>query len=106
MGDQVPDAVKGERLARLQALLNDQQRAFNERSVGQVMAVLFDRAGKHAGQLVGRSPYMQAVHAQVPQDAFGAIVAVRVEAAYANSLSGVPADGDGHGPENIERACA
>ena len=106
MDDQVPDAVKGERLARLQALLNDQQRAFNERSVGRVMAVLFDRAGKHAGQLVGRSPYMQAVHAQVAQDAFGAIVAVRVDAAHANSLSGVPEDGGGHVPANIERACA
>ncbi len=106
MDTQVPDAVKGERLAHLQELLNEQQQSFNQRSVGQVMAVLFERSGKHAGQLVGRSPYMQAVHARMPQDAFGAIVAVRVEAAYANSLSGVLAHHDGQVPTNSERACA
>ena len=106
MDTQVPDTEKGERLARLQSLLNEQQQTFNQRSVGQVMAVLFERTGKHAGQLVGRSPYMQAVHARVPQDAFGAIVAIRVETAHANSLSGVPTHHDGQAPTNIERACA
>jgi tRNA-2-methylthio-N6-dimethylallyladenosine synthase len=106
MDCQVPDAVKGERLARLQALLNEQQKAFNQRSVGQVMAVLFERSGKHAGQMVGRSPYMQAVHAPLPRDAFGAIVAVRIQAAHANSLAGFPAHHDGAAPTPIERACA
>ena len=106
MDAQVADAIKVERLARLQTLLNDQQQAFNERSVGRVMAVLFNRPGKHAGQLVGRSPYMQAVHARASGDAFGVIAAVRVDAAHANSLSGVLTDRDSQSPAALERAYA
>ena len=61
--DQVPEPVKTERLAELQALLQQQQRAFNAACVGQVLPVLFEKPGRHEGQLVGRSPYLQAVHA-------------------------------------------
>ncbi len=59
---QVDEAVKDERLQRLQALLRRQQTAFNEASVGQTMPVLLDRDGKFEGQLLGKSPYMQSVH--------------------------------------------
>ena len=58
-------------------------------AVGQTVPVLLERRGRHAGQLVGRSPYMQAVHVEAPESLFGSIAAVRVEAAHANSLAGV-----------------
>ena len=86
--DQVPEPRKAERLAELQALLQRQQRAFNQSCVGQVMLVLFEKPGRHPGQLVGRSPYLQAVHAEVSADRIGDIVPVRVEAAEPNSLAG------------------
>ena len=62
MRGQVKDAIKSERLAELQALLAAQARAFNEATVGRVLPVLLERAGRHPGQLVGRTPYLQPVH--------------------------------------------
>ena len=87
---QVPDAVKSERLTALQALLNEQQRTFNRAKVGSVMPVLFDRFGRRSGQLVGRSPWMQAVHAELESTAIGCLVEVRVTAAGDNSLAAEP----------------
>jgi tRNA-2-methylthio-N6-dimethylallyladenosine synthase len=86
---QIAEAEKDERLQRLQALLAEQQAAFNGACVGRTLDVLFDRPGRHAGQLVGRSPYLQAVHAIAPASAIGAILPVGVAAAQTNSLSGV-----------------
>ena len=88
--NQITDEVKTERLCALQDLLNAQQRAFNESCVGHVMAVLLDRPGREAGQLVGRSPYMQAVHVNDAEGERGAIVRLRIVEAHANSLTGVP----------------
>jgi len=85
---QVAETVKAERLAVLQDLLDYQQRAFNERCAGRTLPVLFEREGKHAGQLVGRSPYMQAVHALAPKSLLGAIAEIRIVAGHANSLAG------------------
>ena len=65
METQVEEHVKSERLTELQKLLGEQQIAFNETSVGKTMDVLLERAGKEPGQLVGRSPYLQAVHVDV-----------------------------------------
>ena len=86
--EQLPEAVKAERLAGLQQLLDAQQVAFNEATVGRRLPVLFEREGRRPGQLVGRSPYMQAVHCAAPGSLLGALCAVRVEAAHPNSLSG------------------
>ena len=61
-GEQVPEEAKAERLARLQDLLDAQQRRFNEASLGRCDSVLLERRGRKPGQLVGRNPYMQAVH--------------------------------------------
>ena len=85
--DQVPEAVKAARLAALQAVLDEQQKAFNAACVGARMAVLFEGRGRHAGQLVGRSPYLQPVHVAAPDSLLGEIVDVDVEAALPNSLS-------------------
>ena len=84
---QIPDAVKSERLQILQDKLNADQAAFNARCVGTEMSVLLERAGRHPGQLVGRSPYMQAVHVMAPEELIGKIVDLRIEAAHPNSLS-------------------
>jgi tRNA-2-methylthio-N6-dimethylallyladenosine synthase len=90
--DQVAEPVKAERLAMVQELLNAQQMAFNQGSVGRVQDVLFERAGRRAGQLVGRGPYMQAVHARAPtsggREAIGTIVPVEIVTAHPNSLAG------------------
>lgn len=92
---QVPEALKAERLARLQALLDAQQRDFNTACLGREMAVLLDRTGRHDGQLVGRSPYMQPVHVSgLPAEALGRIVDLRIVEALPNSLAGVPVDAD------------
>jgi tRNA-2-methylthio-N6-dimethylallyladenosine synthase len=91
MADQVPEAVKLDRLHRLQTVLADQQTAFNSSCIGRVMPVLFEREGRHPGQLIGRSPYLQAVHAQADSASRGRIVEVAIDAARPNSLSGVVA---------------
>ena len=85
---QVPETIKDERLAALQALLAGQQRDFNAAAVGREMPVLFEKRGRHQGQLVGRSPYLQAVHAAAPERLIGALAPVRVVRAEANSLAG------------------
>jgi tRNA-2-methylthio-N6-dimethylallyladenosine synthase len=91
MRGQVKDAVKSERLARLQALLADQARAFNEGTVGRVVPVLLERSGRHPGQQVGRTPYLQAAHIEAPQSKLGETIAVLITESHAHSLAGVPA---------------
>ncbi|MEO8813095.1 MAG: tRNA (N6-isopentenyl adenosine(37)-C2)-methylthiotransferase MiaB [Caulobacteraceae bacterium] len=88
MTGQVEPAVKAERLCRLQALLEAQQRAFNAALVGSVQPVLFEKAGRHAGQVIGRSPYLQSVHCEGSTALVGQIVSVEVTGSGHNSLSG------------------
>ncbi|TVR10228.1 MAG: tRNA (N6-isopentenyl adenosine(37)-C2)-methylthiotransferase MiaB [Salinarimonadaceae bacterium] len=87
-GEQIAEAVKAERLARLQALLEEQRRAFNGATVGRVVEVLIEKPGRHPGQLGGKSPYLQAVHFDGAGLAVGDIVPVRIVAQGANSLVG------------------
>jgi tRNA-2-methylthio-N6-dimethylallyladenosine synthase len=85
--DQVPEPVKAERLAALQGLLEAQQRAFNDACVGCEFQVLLERPGRHAGQLVGRSPYLQAVHVDARGAEIGDFVPVRVDSVGGHSLA-------------------
>jgi tRNA-2-methylthio-N6-dimethylallyladenosine synthase len=87
--EQLPEAVKIDRLARLQRLLEQQQTAFNSGCVGRVLPVLFEKLGRKTGQLVGRSPYLQAVHAEATPELLGRVLPVEIAAAGPNSLSGV-----------------
>jgi tRNA-2-methylthio-N6-dimethylallyladenosine synthase len=89
MGDQVPDDVKVDRLHRVQKLLDGQQTRFNSACIGTVVPVLFEREGRHRGQLVGRSPYLQPVHATADSALVGRVVEVAIVGAGPNSLSGV-----------------
>jgi len=85
----VRDEIATQRLARLQALINTQQKDFNKRSEGIVMPVLFDRKGKKPGQIQGRSPYNQSVHAQAPDRLLGKILDVKITGGFDNSLTGI-----------------
>jgi tRNA-2-methylthio-N6-dimethylallyladenosine synthase len=86
--DAVADAVMDERLQALQAELRRQQAASNRAMVGRECQVLFERHGRHPGQLIGRTPWMQAVHASAPPALLGRLVEVRITAAMPNSLAG------------------
>ena len=88
MEDQVPEAVKAERLARLQVLLGAQTLAFNKASVGKTYPVLFDRVGKKPGQLIGRSPYMQPVVVDADDSVMHTMQNVTITAASPSSLLG------------------
>jgi tRNA-2-methylthio-N6-dimethylallyladenosine synthase len=92
--DAIPEAVKSERLARLQAAIMDGQMAFNRASVGRTVDVLLDRAGSRPGQLHGRSPHMQSVHVVAPPHLLGRIVPVRIEDGRALSLTGLLMPGE------------
>ncbi|MEJ2122211.1 MAG: tRNA (N6-isopentenyl adenosine(37)-C2)-methylthiotransferase MiaB [Alphaproteobacteria bacterium] len=85
---QLSDGEKSARLEALQTLLNEQQAAFNVETVGRTLPVLFERAGKRPGQLVGRSPYMQAVHVDEAGVPLGEIAEVTITRGHANSLAG------------------
>ena len=84
---QVPEAEKDRRLAELQALLRAQQVRFNAGCVGSSLPVLFTGPGRHPGQVAGRSPFLQPVHAAGPATAIGREITVQIVAALPNSLS-------------------
>jgi tRNA-2-methylthio-N6-dimethylallyladenosine synthase len=85
---QVPETVKEERLRRVQETVSRHQAAFNGNCVGRRMPVLFEKAGRHAGQLIGRSPYLQSVHAPAAESLIGSVLDVEIRTAGPNSLSG------------------
>ena len=89
MPNQVEVEVADERLQRLQALLDEQRFGFNRAQVGRTLPVLFEKPGRRTGQAIGRSPFLQAVHAEKARDLIGRIVPVRIDGAPGNSLSGV-----------------
>lgn len=88
MKDQVPEAVKEERLARLQALLRAQQTAFNKVCEGRILPVLFDGLSDRAGHVFGRTPYLQAVRAKGGAELIGQEAQVKITRAAPNSLDG------------------
>ncbi|MGO9698044.1 MAG: tRNA (N6-isopentenyl adenosine(37)-C2)-methylthiotransferase MiaB [Xanthobacteraceae bacterium] len=88
MADQMDEAVKSDRLHRLQHEIDHQQAAFNHRCVGRTFDVLFERPGRHPGQIVGRSPYLQPVQIEAPSSLIGQIVSVTITEVSSNSLFG------------------
>ncbi|MFN6954970.1 MAG: tRNA (N6-isopentenyl adenosine(37)-C2)-methylthiotransferase MiaB [Acetobacteraceae bacterium] len=84
---QVPEAEKEARLAELQALLREQQAAFNAATAGRVIPVLVTGPGRHPGQMAGRSPWLQPVHFDGAPGLVGQVVDVRVVAGHPNSLT-------------------
>jgi tRNA-2-methylthio-N6-dimethylallyladenosine synthase len=88
MEDQLPRLVMDERLQRLQALLNEQQLAFNRASVGTRASLLIERPGKKPGQMIGKSPWLQSVHVET-EAGIGDFVEVEIVSAGPNSLAAV-----------------
>jgi tRNA-2-methylthio-N6-dimethylallyladenosine synthase len=86
---QVPEDEKDDRLQRLQALLTQQQRALQDAMVGRDVHVLFEKSGRMAGQMVGKSEYLHAVHVQAEGVPPGDLRRVHIDASGPNSLSGV-----------------
>jgi tRNA-2-methylthio-N6-dimethylallyladenosine synthase len=102
MADQVPEDVKHERLQRLQRAVERQQTAFNANCLGRSVPVLFERAGRYPGQIVGRSPYLQTVQVQRARAsgsavAIGDVAAVTITELSANSLFGTLASAPDNG---------
>lgn len=85
----VPEEVKNERLQKIQAVLEEQQAAFNADSIGGMVPVLFERTGREPGHLVGRTPHLQLVHAEADKALVGQVAKVTITAARQASLSGV-----------------
>jgi tRNA-2-methylthio-N6-dimethylallyladenosine synthase len=101
MDDQVPEAVKTERLHALQALIDRQSADFNKRCIGQTFEVLFEKVGRHPGQIVGKSPYLQPVQVSAPATLIGTSAAVRVDDVGPHSLYGTLAAGPAaHAPQS------
>ena len=88
MQNLVRDEIASERLQRLQALINEQQVAFNKKCQGLTLPVLFDRTGRKDGQLIGKTPYFQSVHATANPRLMNHIVDVKILEGFENSLGG------------------
>jgi len=87
MEDQIPREIMDDRLQRLQARINDHQLAFNRSKVGVDTQVLIERKGRHEGQMIGRSPWLQAVHVET-EALPGDLVDLTLVAAGPNSMTG------------------
>jgi tRNA-2-methylthio-N6-dimethylallyladenosine synthase len=87
MADQIAPEAMDERLKRLQALIVEQQTAFNRATVGMRTTALLERPGRHPGQLIGKSPWLQSI--VVDEGAIGDLIEVDIAAAGPNSLTGV-----------------
>ena len=90
MADQIPMPLMDERLQRLQAQIVADQTAFNDKTVGRTTDVLLERPGKFAGQLIGKSPWLQSVHVLAPDLSIGDIVTVQITDSGPLSLKGEP----------------
>jgi len=87
MEDQIPREVMEERLRRLHERIGVHQLAFNRSKVGVHTQVLIERKGRHAGQMIGRSPWLQSVHLETGAQP-GELVDVTLVAAGPNSMMG------------------
>jgi tRNA-2-methylthio-N6-dimethylallyladenosine synthase len=84
----VPEAEAQARLLELQAVLEAQQRGFNASMIGRTLPVLFEKTGRHPGQITGRSPWLQGVYATGESSWIGTIRPVRIVGSGFNSLAG------------------
>ncbi|WP_273689813.1 tRNA (N6-isopentenyl adenosine(37)-C2)-methylthiotransferase MiaB [Ketogulonicigenium vulgare] len=85
---ELPPAVLDARLQRLQAQIIAQQNASLASMVGRTIPVLFEKKGRMPGQLIGKSGYLHAVHADAPESDIAEIRMVEIMATSTNSLAG------------------
>lgn len=86
--EQIAEEVKAERLARLQELLNIQQKDFLDQQVGTIQPVLIEKPGRLEGQLVGKSPHLISTHIKGDEEMIGQIVDVSITESWRNTLAG------------------
>jgi len=77
-----------ERLERLQELIDSQQSAFNKAMIGSTVEVLFERAARNPGQIVGRTAYLQPAHVMASEEIIGQVLPVRIQSLERYSLLG------------------
>lgn len=82
----VEEQVKDERLQRLQALLSEQQYAFQDSLIGTEMDVLLEKPGRLEEQMIGRSPWLIPVIIDKNPGEAGDMIRVRVTTTGTNSL--------------------
>ena len=90
MADRISLEVMDERLQCLQSRLFADQAAFNQNTFGARCEVLLERPGKLAGQLIGKSPWLQSVHVLASGLNIGDIVEVEITDSGPMSLKGEP----------------
>jgi tRNA-2-methylthio-N6-dimethylallyladenosine synthase len=90
MAGQVPEAVKDERLARLQAAISEQALAFNTATIGRTTTILLERAGRKPGQLIGKTPWLQSAVIEHEAARIGDLVEIEIMDAFANSVAARP----------------
>src|SRR5204863_5541973 len=90
--DQVTEEEKNERLAQLQKEIDRHLHTFNAQTVGQTLPVLFEKPGRHPGQTMGRSPFLQAVHVTSPAARIGDIADVTITETIGYGLLGTLAE--------------
>ncbi|WP_298370281.1 tRNA (N6-isopentenyl adenosine(37)-C2)-methylthiotransferase MiaB [uncultured Bradyrhizobium sp.] len=88
MRETVSAAEMDERLGRLQELIDSQQSAFNRAAIGTTVDVLFERAARNPGQIVGRTAYLQPAHVMASPDIIGQVLPVRIDSLERYSLIG------------------
>jgi tRNA-2-methylthio-N6-dimethylallyladenosine synthase len=88
MQEMVAPATMDERLARLQELIDSQQHAFNRAAIGTTVDVLFERAARNEGQIVGRTAYLQPAHVMASEDIIGQVLPVTIDSLERYSLLG------------------
>ena len=88
MRETVSAAEMDERLGRLQELIDSQQSAFNKAMIGKTVDVLFERAARNPGQIVGRTAYLQPAHVMASPDIIGKVLPVAIDSLERYSLLG------------------
>src|SRR5258708_3420634 len=88
MRETVSAADMGERLGRLQDLIDSQQSAFNVAAIGSTVDVLFERAARNPGQVVGRTAYLQPAHVMASPDIIGQVLPLTIQSLERYSLLG------------------
>ncbi len=87
MGEQVPEAVKDARLARLQAAIGEEAQKFNTASIGRITTILLERQGRKPGQLIGKTPWLQSAVIEHASARIGDLVEIEIVDAFANSVA-------------------
>lgn len=87
MKNQIPEPIKTERLIRLQQVLLEQQKEFNQKTIGKTLSVLLVEKGKEKGQLTGYTPYLQSTHVKMDTRFLNTIQSLKITGASATSLT-------------------